>query len=96
MIDLGTLGGAVGLVNALNNRDQVIGLVDIAGDATDQPLLWDQEVLTDPGTFRGENEVANWRNDAGEVVGKADLPGSQGSRVSPEEWRDDRFGGRGR
>ena len=77
MIDLGTLGGAVGLGNALNNRGQVVGFMDLAGDATAHPFLWDRGVLTDLGPLGGENGEANWLNDAGEVIGQADLPGGQ-------------------
>jgi len=77
MTDLGTLGGTCGLPAAINNRGQVVGLSDLAGDATFHPFLWDINGLQDLGTFGGNNGQANWINDAGYVVGKADLPGSQ-------------------
>ena len=34
-------------------------------------------MLTDLGTFGGNNGTTNWMNEDGDVVGKADLPGSQ-------------------
>ncbi len=77
MTDLGTLGGTCGLPAAINNQGQVVGLSDLAGDATFHPFLWDRNGLQDLGTFGGNNGQANWINDAGYIVGKADLPGSQ-------------------
>ena len=73
MIDLGTLGGVFGLSNGLNNRSQVIGQSDLAGDTTAHPFFWDRGILTDIGTLGGDNGSANGINEAGEVVGTADL-----------------------
>ena len=73
MKDLGTLGGAFAYPNWLNNRGQVVGQSDMAGDATAHPFFWDREVLTDLGTLGGDNGSANWINEAGQVVGTADL-----------------------
>jgi probable HAF family extracellular repeat protein len=77
MIDLGTLGGTIGSSNYLNERGQVAGTSNLAGDLTFHPFLWSRGVLTDLGTFGGNNGQPNWLSDDGDVVGKADLPGSQ-------------------
>jgi probable HAF family extracellular repeat protein len=77
MTDLGTLGGTIGFASLANNRGQVAGQSNLAGDLTMHPFLWDDGVLTDLGTLGGDNGTANWLNDAGAVVGFADLPGSQ-------------------
>ena len=78
MLDLGTLGGTLGYPNTLNNRGQVVGQSNLAGDGVSHPFLWDQrEGLKDLGTLGGENGVAWWINEKGAVVGTADLPGSQ-------------------
>lgn len=77
MIDLGTLGGTCGYANWLNQRRQVVGTSNLAGDATNHGFLWDQGMLTDLGTLGGSNSEANWISDSGFVVGRADVPGSQ-------------------
>ena len=53
MTDLGTLGGAFGVPNAMNDRGQVVGDSDLAGDQAFHPFLWDHGVLTDLGTLGG-------------------------------------------
>jgi probable HAF family extracellular repeat protein len=74
MIDLGTLGGTFGVGNGLNNRGQVVGFSDVAGDLANHAFIWDRGVLTDIGTLGGDTSTANWINDAGQVVGIGDLP----------------------
>src|SRR5947209_15819335 len=76
--DLGTLGGAFGLVYGLNNLGQVVGIMDLAGDQTYHPYLWDRGKLIDLGTLGGDFGEPIWINDAGDVVGKAGLPGNMG------------------
>ena len=81
MRDLGTLGGtraAVGAFagpggGAINNRGQVIGTSNLAGDETHHPFLWEHGVLRDLGTLGGPSGEAYWINDAGDVVGRADF-----------------------
>jgi probable HAF family extracellular repeat protein len=85
MRDLGSLGGTISVVGSLvggaggsiNNRGQVVGTSNLAGDLIHHPFLWEKGALTDLGTFGGNNGEAFWINDAGEVVGRADVPGSQ-------------------
>ena len=55
----------------LNNREQVIGQSNTAGDAESHPFLWDRGELKDLGTFGGTSGYANAVNDAGEVAGAA-------------------------
>jgi probable HAF family extracellular repeat protein len=75
MIDLGTLGGTVGGPNALNNRGQVIGSSNLAGDQISDPFLWNDGNLIDLFTASGGVIVAaNAINDAGEMVGLECLP----------------------
>jgi probable HAF family extracellular repeat protein len=71
MIDLGTLGGVIGVANGLNNRGQVVGASDLEGDLTAHPFLWDRGRLMDLGTLGGTFGVATSINDGGEVVGGA-------------------------
>jgi probable HAF family extracellular repeat protein len=51
--------------------------MNLAGDVNHHGFLWDRGSLLDLGTLAGNNSEANWINDAGHVVGRADLPGSQ-------------------
>jgi probable HAF family extracellular repeat protein len=76
MIDLGTLGGTFGSPEWINNRGQVVGESNLAGDLVSHPFLWDHGVLTDLGTLGGDNGFAFFINDAGTIVGRADLLGS--------------------
>jgi probable HAF family extracellular repeat protein len=71
MMDLGNLGGTCGLAMALNNRGQVVGQSNLAGDQTAHPFLWDKGALSDLGTLGGTFGMALWINDAGEIVGGA-------------------------
>jgi probable HAF family extracellular repeat protein len=71
MADLGTLGGTYGLAAAINNRGQVAGQSNLAGDQTAHPFLWDRGKLKDLGTLGGTFGTATWMNNAGEIVGGA-------------------------
>jgi probable HAF family extracellular repeat protein len=77
MTDFGTLGGTVGFAQGINNRGQVIGQSNLAGNVIFHPFIWDRGLLTGLGTLGGDNGTTSWINDAGQVVGEADLPGSQ-------------------
>jgi probable HAF family extracellular repeat protein len=77
IVDLGTLGGVFGQPVHVNQRGQVTGTSNLAGDQTFHPFFWDRGLLTDVGTLGGSTGQAMWINDAGEVVGGADLPGDE-------------------
>ena len=84
MINLGTLGGTLSAVDGpalvMNNRGQVAGTSTLAGDATYHPYFWNHGVMTDVGTLGGDTGFVTWINDAGAIVGTADLPGPSGSQ----------------
>ena len=76
MTDLGTLGGTLGFPTALNNRGEVVGQSNLAGDLTFHPFVWTKSGrMQDLGTLGGDTGITNWINDGGDIVGKADLPG---------------------
>jgi probable HAF family extracellular repeat protein len=76
MIDLGTLGGTYGLAGLLNNRGDVVGYSNLAGDQTSHPFLWRGGKLVDlfTSTIGGSPITANQLNDSGEIVGAAAFP----------------------
>jgi len=77
MIDLGTLGGTSGGPIALNNRGQVLGMSNLAGDQSADTFLWDNGTLTDltAQSSGGTLWLATAINDAGQIVGGASFPG---------------------
>jgi probable HAF family extracellular repeat protein len=76
MVDIGTLGGTCGQPLAFNNRGQVVGQSDLAGDLTYHPFVWSKTGgMQDLGTLGGNTGLTNWINDNGDIVGKVDLPG---------------------
>jgi probable HAF family extracellular repeat protein len=77
MVDIGNLGGTFAYPNSMNERDQVVGLSTLAGDAVLHPFSWERGTLTDIGTFGGSYGEALSVNDAGGVVGVANLAGDQ-------------------
>jgi probable HAF family extracellular repeat protein len=86
MIDLGTFGGVFALALNLNNRGQVVGFMDLAGDQTSHPFLWDRGRLIDLGTLGGDSGQANWVNERGGAVGWAQVAGNQ--TVHAFLWKD--------
>jgi probable HAF family extracellular repeat protein len=88
MQDIGSLGGTLGNPTAFNNRGQVVGISNMAGDLSSHPFLWSKQTgLQDLGTLGGNNGVTNWINDAGDIVGKADLPGPTPQNHDAVLWK---------
>ena len=77
MRDLGTLGGTTSSTAWLNDRGEVVGGSNLAGDHTRHPFLWDGWRLRDLGTLGGTLGFASRISNNGIVVGGTTVPGDE-------------------
>jgi len=78
MVDTGTLGGTLGYPTSLNNKGQLVGQSNLAGDKKYHPFLWVKgTTMQDLGTLGGDSGTATSINNAGEIVGGAWTSGNQ-------------------
>lgn len=70
-IDLGSLGGTMNnFATAINNRRQIVGLSDVASDATFHAFLWQDGRMQDLGVLPGDAaSVGSAINNRGQVLG---------------------------
>lgn len=80
-LDLGNLGGTANNVpRAINNRGQIVGSANVAGNKTSHAFLWQNGMMSDLGTLPGDvSSTANGINDKGQIVG-ASCPASGSCR----------------
>jgi probable HAF family extracellular repeat protein len=71
MQDIGSFGGGLGFPNAINNRGQVVGQSNLAGDQSWHGFLWESGVLTDLPSLGGCCSGARWISESGDIVGYA-------------------------
>lgn len=73
IVDIGTFGGTCGVAIFINNRAQVVGTSNLAGNQTHRAFLWEDGAMKDLGTLGGLNAEAEWISNSGLVVGRADV-----------------------
>lgn len=80
MRDLGTLGGnyTEAVAHDVNNLGEVVGTTSIVWPLThaSRAFRWQNGVMTNLGTFGGQDSYANTINDAGQVGGMFHITGS--------------------
>lgn len=67
--DLGTLGGSRSYGEAVNDRGQVVGYSQTAGDLTYHAFLYDGTAMVDLGTLGGTSSFGYGINSAGQATG---------------------------
>jgi probable HAF family extracellular repeat protein len=78
MVDLGTLGGSFSTAFGINNRNEVVGISEIANGSM-HAFLWTAPTgMMDLGTLGGDYSDAQAINDRGEIVGSSWLPSQLG------------------
>lgn len=71
----GVLGGKFSYGNRINNRGEIVGSADLAGDQTAHAYIWTGGVVKDLGTLpRDGSSGAFAINDQGQAVGISGLP----------------------
>jgi probable HAF family extracellular repeat protein len=70
--DLGTLGGSSSWPSAINDKGQVVGYSNLAGDQNNRAFLYKDGEMTDLGTLGGTSSEAKGINESGQVVGWSD------------------------
>ena len=78
--DLGTLGGSSSYATGINNRGQVVGTSNLAGDVSSRAFLYTNGGMYDLGTLGGTSSSASGINALGQVVGTSGLNGTVESR----------------
>jgi len=89
-IYLGNLGGQMlNLPQAINNKTQVVGGSDLAGDTINHAFLWQQRTgMIDLGTLPGyPNSIAEGINDKGQIVGGASEQPFLGGNCTAFLWQ---------
>lgn len=69
MKDLGSLGGVWSQAFGINDRGQVVGYSDTAGNAASHAFLYSGSTMADLGTLGGKYSRATGTNNSGQVVG---------------------------
>jgi probable HAF family extracellular repeat protein len=90
LIYFGSLGGqSLNIPQAINNKMQVVGGSDLAGDTVNHAFLWENGVLTDLGSLpEYADSIALGINDRGQVVGGVSQEPFLGGNTRAFLWQD--------
>lgn len=94
MKDLGTLGGEESYAY---DKGQVVGYSQVVGSTSYHAFIWENGIMKDLGTPRGEISCAYGINEKGQVIGYSEVVGSsQRHAFIWGKWSNERPGYRGK
>jgi len=70
--DLGTLGGTSAFALGINNKRQISGFANLAGDQDHHAFVWMNGTMTDLGSLGGPNSLAVKINEGGAIAGHSE------------------------
>jgi probable HAF family extracellular repeat protein len=86
--DLGTFGGSASQAFDINNRGQVVGLVDDSYGGSSGAFVSSDGAMTHLGKLGGTTSLAYAVNDLGQVVGWASIDAEPSDEARAYLWED--------
>lgn len=88
MKNIGDLGGHATFPRSFNNRGEIVGTSNIAGDYDVHAFLWNEASIRDLGTLGGEDAFADSISENGLITGYSETVVGQFALGHPYLWKD--------